>query len=430
MLLKNQNDISLQRGMPVDPVSDSQKVVSQSEASVQLYYYNSGVLTTDAGQAAGVAVVAKLLYAGILTNIGDVIGSKNDHSLAFTSTALTTEVAIDFDTLENADASTGSDKLNGIISGFTNGQYCVDYRTGTIYGKKASNQTALTTVTYKTSTTASNVTLEASDIEIGAVELKDGTTDNRASIDATGALKVTGGASSVSAQYISPADFNVAYTSASTITLSGVPFTIATGAQVVYIKIRNSATNVTSTYVAGANGYGFGHSAGVITAYLNGSATSIFSATDMYEVGLNEQEKAFDPSTNSRMTTSLKNVWNQYTDGEVLVTAQDLTNAYADFGAEIDMRGYDTLSVYIITDVNSSENVNLKALAKHTPAGADEYELGSSGIKTLWTTGASDSKLYYEFETNGIPYVQLQAIAGTVGATAGDLTISIIKMKK
>jgi len=155
-----------------------------------------------------------------------------------------------------------------------------------------------------------------------------------------------------------------------------------------------------------------------------------FASGDVYEVGINALPFEKDPSTQSIKVSQLNNLWNQYTDVETLVTAQDLTDAYADFGAEIDMRGYDTLGVYIISDVNSSEDVDLKVLAKHTSAGTDEYEIDGISVKSLWTTGASDAKTYYEFETNGIPFIQLQAIAGTVGATAGDLTLEIIKLKK
>lgn len=136
----------------------------------------------------------------------------------------------------------------------------------------------------------------------------------------------------------------------------------------------------------------------------------------------------YDSSTTSVKTTETNPITSQYTTAVEIVTAQDLTGSYADYGAEIDMRGYNKLGIYIIGDVNDSENVYLKALGKHTSAGSDEYEVDGFSVKTLWTTGASDFKKYYEFEVGAIPFIQLQAYAGTVGGTAGDLTISIVKV--
>lgn len=120
-------------------------------------------------------------------------------------------------------------------------------------------------------------------------------------------------------------------------------------------------------------------------------------------------------------------IYSRYTDAETLVSAQDLTVAYADFGAEIDMTGYNRLGVYVTADVNDSLDVSLKALGKHTSAGTDEYEIDGMTIKALWTTVVSDFKTYYEFDIGTLPIIQLQAIAGTVGTTAGDLTIVIDK---
>jgi hypothetical protein len=115
-------------------------------------------------------------------------------------------------------------------------------------------------------------------------------------LDETGAI-IKGGGASLAAEYLSPKDFTVTYTSASTVTLTGVNFVIENGAQIAYIKVRNSATNRTNTYVNGSAGYGFAHSSGVVTAYLNGIAVSIFTANDMYELGINAQKKAYDPTT-------------------------------------------------------------------------------------------------------------------------------------
>ena len=115
-------------------------------------------------------------------------------------------------------------------------------------------------------------------------------------VDDLGVTVTSFGSPSTIAAYISPMDFTATYTSASTITLSGVPFVIATGANIVYIKVRNSSTNVTKTYINGSAGYSFAHSGGVVTAYLNGTVASIFTTNDMYEVGVNAQTKSYDPS--------------------------------------------------------------------------------------------------------------------------------------
>lgn len=268
--------------------------------------------------------------------------------------------------------------------------------------------------------------LEASDIQIGAVEIKDSSNDNRVSVDDNGALKVTGGASSVNAEYKSPDDFIAEYTSSNTITLSSLPFSVADSSQIQYVTVVPS-TGDAATYVNGANGITMTISSNVIT--VNG-VTDPFASGDVYQVGINAQEKAYDASTNSMMQSSLNPVWERYTDPEELVDAQDLTDTYADYGAEIDMRGYTHLRIAIVADVNDSENVDLKLLGKDESGGTDEYEIEGGTTQELWTTGASDGKYSYTFDVKGSPFVQLQAKAGTVGSTAGDLTISISKQYK
>jgi hypothetical protein len=127
------------------------------------------------------------------------------------------------------------------------------------------------------------------------------------------------------------------------------------------------------------------------------------------------------------MNSVINPIWSRYTDSELLVTAQDLTAVYADFGSEIDMTGYTHLRVAIVADVNTSDNVTLKVLGKDESAGTNEYELEGGTTQELWTTGAADMKISYTFDVKGTPIIQLQAIAGTLG-TAGDLTITITKI--
>jgi len=118
----------------------------------------------------------------------------------------------------------------------------------------------------------------------------------------------------------------------------------------------------------------------------------------------------------------------EYSDPSTWVTTQDLTGSYADYGSEIDMRGFNKLGIYIVCDTNDSRSITLRVLAKHTSSGSDEYEI--DGISTKVVRGAADSadlNIYYDFDTGNAPYLQIQAYAGTVGASAGNLSIVIDK---
>jgi hypothetical protein len=165
-LMKNQDNASVQRGLPVDIVNDAKQVVAITGETVQLYYYNSNVLTADAGQPAGTVVVGKLANSGILNALNDVIGTYKDTSLSFTSTALTTEMLFPFVTAEQSDEGTSAGKAAAITAGLTNGQYCVDYRTGTIYGVKASTQTTLTATAYAVMSTIQSAGGLAANVKI------------------------------------------------------------------------------------------------------------------------------------------------------------------------------------------------------------------------------------------------------------------------
>ena len=198
-LIKNdqQRQVSLQRRLPVDNVG-SDTIQTISSETVQLYYYNSGVLTTDAGQVAGVVVVGKLANRNIKNALGDVTGQVNDTSLTFTSTTLTSEVAFPFLVAENYESKgTGTAKASAITSGFSNGQYCVDYRTGTAYGVKADTGTTLT-VTYKIETSISSTPISVGNYIQGVTAKDAAATEypvlNGYEYEALGALTTDGSA--------------------------------------------------------------------------------------------------------------------------------------------------------------------------------------------------------------------------------------------
>jgi len=259
------------------------------------------------------------------------------------------------------------------------------------------------------------------------IERDDGQT--AVAVDVEISDKSAGG--SLSSEYSSAGDFSATYTSSSTITLSSVPFTITDSSQLVYVKVV--ANDNTSTLYTAGGANSFGYSSGVITIYENGVAITTLDSGDVYEVGVNGQKKAFDPSTNSNMESTLNPEYAHYTDPELLVTASDIvatTTVYKDQGAEIDMTGYNTLGVFVKFTVNDSATNTIKLLAKHTSAGTEEFVQETAGdyIKTL---GDASINIYYEFSTNhNIPIFQIQSTATTVGDTEGTLEIYITKGNK
>jgi len=141
--------------MPIDNKGASSNIITVTGETVQLYYNNSGTLTADAGQAAGVVVVGQLAYDNVKNVLGSMEAIKGDTSLSFTSTALTTEKAIDRQLMEQLDETSIFNKMSTLGALLSNGEYYVDYNSGTLYAKKASTQTSLTSTTYKYRSSAS-----------------------------------------------------------------------------------------------------------------------------------------------------------------------------------------------------------------------------------------------------------------------------------
>ena len=87
--------------------------------------------------------------------------------------------------------------------------------------------------------------------------------------------------------------------------------------------------------------------------------------------------------------------------------------------------------MWLTIDINGAQNVRVRALAKHTSAGSEEYKL------PIRTVSASDVKVedeYIEFNDdvdqlmllgfdtdNIIPYVQLQVMAAYSGSPGGEI---------
>jgi len=160
-LLQDQNYISKQQPMPMSESDSSSVVVSITGETVQLYYSNSGVRTADAGQAAGTVVVGQLASSNILDASGGYIATNRDTSLSFTGTCFTTEIDFPYSQFKDSKDKTWASKLADVTAVMNNGEYCVDYGSGTIYGKKTTTASSLTSVAYKKKAqTVSKATLD------------------------------------------------------------------------------------------------------------------------------------------------------------------------------------------------------------------------------------------------------------------------------
>jgi len=126
----------------------------------------------------------------------------------------------------------------------------------------------------------------------------------------------------------------------------------------------------------------------------------------------------------------MRNV-NDYDKVDIKATSQTLTDSYADLGGEINVRGYNTLKLYLGIDINSSNDVQVKALAKLLENATEEYELDTQTVSSGVT---QVDKQYFEvnydadgyqtiqIDVTGCYVIQLQVQAGTLGDPAGAIT--------
>jgi hypothetical protein len=108
-----------------------------------------------------------------------------------------------------------------------------------------------------------------------------------------------------------------------------------------------------------------------------------------------------------------------------------MTGTWADLGSEYQLGGARACAVYVNLDINLSNNAQVRFLAKHSSAHADEFVL------PIRTVSASDVKVedeYVEFNTDAdqnmilsvdldgcVLYGQWQARVNTVGGTAAQI---------
>ena len=121
----------------------------------------------------------------------------------------------------------------------------------------------------------------------------------------------------------------------------------------------------------------------------------------------------------------------RYTDPVAIVTAQDLTEAYVDFGSPINMNWYTKLGMKVTYDINLSIDCDIQVLGMNSADDSTPAEVDGISTKRVFSSIAgwdTDWEVMYEFTVNSIQFVQIQAMVATLGATAWDLTIEIFKI--
>lgn len=142
--------------------------------SIQFYYFNNGVLTSDSGEDAGTLVVFKLTYDKVQDVAGFTIGHSRSSSFAF-STGLALTTLKEFNARKADQASSGSLEAiaQAVTAGFAEGEWCLDHENGMGFGIKATTDTT-DTADYKVrvayAAAASLANGEVSTTSIGRVE--------------------------------------------------------------------------------------------------------------------------------------------------------------------------------------------------------------------------------------------------------------------
>lgn len=220
------------------------------------------------------------------------------------------------------------------------------------------------------------------------------------------------------ADYKSPVDFTVVYTSASTITLSNLPFSITDDSQIVYIKVVPSSTLSDSiVYVNGSGGYTFRQSSNVITAYKSWATTNIFVTGDVYEVGINNQAKTIDITTdtqkisNQNPTPAYFTQW-EWWDGTNLAA----TTNYYPSALWFSMDNYKHLSIsWKMIDADWTMTLTVEGTNDEDQTNADWiqiywYDDQNKSVSNSWTITNSTLTFAISFNNCNYQYMRVKMV--------------------
>jgi hypothetical protein len=395
----------------------------------------TGETLTLAAGAAGTTGKTSTTYGPIMDSLGRKLGYFNTATDSDTSVSIT-HLALAGDEVRFDEYLTDTE-LYALLD---NGDYTIDYTNAIIYYKKGTADTA-GTINYKY--TSQEIDLSGSTITIGAVDAKGiynatepTLTDGEKAqlqLNENGELKVTGGAgaSSVSAEYISPSDFTATYTSSSSLTLSGVPITISNSSQIAYIK-QVKADNTSRTYVNGANDITLAHAANVITIYEKGTAAGSLVAGDVYEVGINGTTKSYDTSTDTTKISDVTPESSKYVP-DAIVNTTNLAAAthYFPSSTGMEMGGFNHLSIGgELIDADGNITLSVEVANNSDPSTAVwhqiyGYDMSNNTTVNQQAVASGTTSYFMDFEALNVTHVRFKVICS--GATN---TVKVMSRRK
>jgi len=197
------------------------------------------------------------------------------------------------------------------------------------------------------------------------------------------------------------------------IVMAGLPFTLEDGSVALgSIKKIDSSGNITSLILTNVT-----VSSNTITL----TDETNFVSGDTVDVVLVGPDKAYDTSLDINKVIDQSPLWSRYTSADTIISATpyELTASFADVGSEIDVRGYNFLTLWVTLDIGTSTDTEIRILHKHESAGSDEYReiyLGSpAGLVSTVNLNdyqiASDANQLFKLTINviGVHYIQIQA---------------------
>jgi len=433
--------------MPTDRVDDASTVTAVTGEALTWFYLSSGAWASATGQAAGTIVTGKLAFTGILNSIKSAVGHFGDSSFSLAAaTRLSIPVLIPEDVLSDLQFLSPTDQITKITPHLPHkGMYCVDHRRGQVWAK-SKDTVANDSASYSYAAPVAGSGGPTSNVNLNqvggtAVTLGQKTSANSIPVVLpSDAPASTGSTSSGDNTYLSPADFTATYASGTTLTLTGIPFT-PTNAQFASVK-KVTAGAAAVTYTPDVNIMSYNSSTGVLTV-----TGATFAAGDTFVVTIMAgPPKRTDTANDAMKNMPLRDESDNFTGVQTLLSAaQNLTDTAADVGGELYVRRAKWVRYFVTVDINDSNNVRFKFLAKHTSAGAEEYVIDPAQILAAncgLSTGSAlfnipaaaaddtcievsqDADALYCIRVpvdNSFDYLQLQTYAGTVGGTAGQI---------